>query len=229
MKNKLILLSLVVFQTACSGGSGGAEPTATDISNSAVVSNNTPNGSNVPSGATVSTVNSGSTSTAQVKSTIVSDVTTTTQAATKPLTDKEKIEALEKLNKLPTLDRSDSLLGPDLDNNGIRDDIDAYILSQNFEEPIKKAAHQVAKAFLKILVVDPSDPVSVKAADLVLAKSLFCIDSIYIHKNLDYGFAITDNLEKITYNTKTRVKAYLKYNASMNGKILSSPKGDTCE
>ena len=163
MKNKLILLSLVVFQTACSGGSSGVEP-ATSANDNAGVTNatNGADANNIFKGGS-STVISGVSTTSQVKTTIASDVTTT-QSSPKLLTEKEKIEALEKIGKLPTLDRSDSLLGPDLDNNGIRDDIEAYILTQNFTEPIKKAAQQVAKAFSNILKADPLDPLSVKSA-----------------------------------------------------------------
>jgi len=38
-----------------------------------------------------------------------------------------KVKHLEQSGLIPVLDRSADLAGPDLDNNGIRDDIDAYI------------------------------------------------------------------------------------------------------
>jgi hypothetical protein len=43
--------------------------------------------------------------------------------ATQTLT--QQIQTLEASGQIPTLDRSSGIRGPDVDNNGIRDDIDA--------------------------------------------------------------------------------------------------------
>ena len=45
---------------------------------------------------------------------------------------KEQIAKLEKSGQVPTLDRTSSLLGIDANNNGVRDDIEAYINSLGF-------------------------------------------------------------------------------------------------
>jgi len=47
----------------------------------------------------------------------------------------QQIDTLEKNGKL---DRSSGLKGPDRDNNGIRDDIDAWIAAQSITELQKK-------------------------------------------------------------------------------------------
>lgn len=56
-------------------------------------------------------------------------VRSTTAAA--PLTEaqtlREEIARLEQQGVLPTLDRSTDVRGPDLNNNGVRDDIDAFV------------------------------------------------------------------------------------------------------
>ncbi len=58
---------------------------------------------------------------------------------------KETIQALEDSGKIPKLDRSNDLLGPDANSNGVRDDIDAWIAAQPITEVQKKAAQQMAK------------------------------------------------------------------------------------
>jgi hypothetical protein len=52
----------------------------------------------------------------------------------------QQIETLEKTGQLPQLDRSSDIRGPDTDNNGIRDDIDAWIAAQPISNAQKKAA-----------------------------------------------------------------------------------------
>ncbi|MDR0580053.1 MAG: hypothetical protein LBG21_05565 [Campylobacteraceae bacterium] len=47
---------------------------------------------------------------------------------------KEKIEDLEDQGKLPKLDRSSDIAEPDENNNGIRDDIEAYVIKNYPDE-----------------------------------------------------------------------------------------------
>ena len=50
----------------------------------------------------------------------------------------ETIEELEAAGALPKLDRTDSLTGTDSDQNGVRDDIDAFIAREYPSEPERK-------------------------------------------------------------------------------------------
>ena len=52
----------------------------------------------------------------------------------------EQIAQLQKGGKLPKLDRSTDIKGPDTDNNGIRDDIDAWIVALPITDVQKRAA-----------------------------------------------------------------------------------------
>ena len=115
----------------------------------------------------------------------------------------------------------------DTDNNGVRDDVDAYIAKQGYTAPQLKAAQQSAKAQADIFLVDISNQGTLRSSDLSLQKSIKCLylrfsDPIQAH-------TVGKNIEKITVNTKVRVEAYIKYQIAMNGKVLASPQGDTCE
>jgi len=68
----------------------------------------------------------------------------------------EQIEDLERKGKLPKLDRTNTLTGIDANNNGIRDDIEAYI-EHNYIPEIRKAARQEARSIQKTLLIPPGD------------------------------------------------------------------------
>lgn len=153
--------------------------------------------------------------------------TTTPDTTTPPKTIQATILALESSGKLPTLDRSASIAGPDSNANGIRDDVDAYIASQGYTASQLKPAQQTAKALADILLVDTSSQVALRSSDLNLQKSINCVFSKF--PDSSQSATVIKNIEKITANTKARVEAYIKYQIAMNGKVLASPQGDTCE
>jgi hypothetical protein len=140
---------------------------------------------------------------------------------------KDRILALEAAGKLPTLDRSSSLNGPDVNTNGVRDDIDTYLGAQSYTGPQLQAVRQTAKALAAILRVDPLDQDALRASDLSLQKSIRCVYSRFPEG--DQASIVIKTLEKMTANTKARVEAYIKYQTAMNGKVFASPQGDSCE
>ena len=62
----------------------------------------------------------------------------------KPLTQAQTLQKLEDEGKIPKLERTDSIAGIDKDRNGIRDDIDTYILKNYKNEVQRKAVLQYA-------------------------------------------------------------------------------------
>ena len=125
------------------------------------------------------------------------------------------------------LDRSNSIAGPDVNGNGVRDDIDAYIASQGYPAPQLKAVQQHAKALADILLVDTSNQDALRASDLGLRRSVHCL---YLRfPDPSQAYTNGKNISKITVNTKARVAVYAKYQVAMNGKVLAYVQGDTCE
>lgn len=75
------------------------------------------------------------------------------QTPTTPQTPEAQVLAMEDSGEITKLDRTDSLLGTDSNNNGIRDDIDTYI-NQTFTNPKEqKAVRQLASALQATLSV----------------------------------------------------------------------------
>lgn len=150
---------------------------------------------------------------------------------------KAQLADLEKQGVLPALDRSTDIAGPDVDGNGIRDDIDAYIASVPASEPIKKAARQVARVQQASLLIDLNDRSALLAlSDASMASTACMAKSAEAGLPPEQqsqagkdGFAITLRIEAITANTPERAQRYLAYMRALNGTTTTYPTGKVCE
>ena len=66
----------------------------------------------------------------------------------------EAIKAAEAAGNTPTLNRDATILGPDTDGNGVRDDIDAYIATLPDTAAQKSALKQKSSVLSKAMTVD---------------------------------------------------------------------------
>jgi len=155
--------------------------------------------------------------------------------------DPYKIKQLERRGLLPPpyLDKSDSILGPDLDNNGIRDDIDRYIRENFTKENERKAVEQYAKTTQQQLMVDTTDTIAVQNLNYINSRAFRCVSHTFNTKYIDEdgvertdgdrGRTIRRSIFAFTMNTYARSKQYLKYNRAMSGKVWSLLRGNTCD
>lgn len=142
----------------------------------------------------------------------------------------QKIAELEASGAIPTLERSDTIEGIDANNNGVRDDIEAYIANEYSIEEQRKAAMQLARAFQSALLVDLEDIASLRRVDRELSYGINCVFStFYADDKAQDPAQVLYELEAITANTKARLKVYLSYNKALDGTVSSLPKGDTCD
>ena len=140
----------------------------------------------------------------------------------------QQIETLEKSGQLPQLDRSSDIKGSDADNNGIRDDIDAWIAAQPITDVQKKAAQQAARVRQAELVVDLTNKTELdRLGDLSMA-SVTCLSDVFAPER-QRGRDMGRQIEAITANTKERAKQYLAYNRAVSGSSGRLPEGNTCE
>lgn len=140
----------------------------------------------------------------------------------------EQIKALEASGQLPKLDRSPDMRGPDNDNNGIRDDIDAWIAVQPISDEQKKAARQAARVRQAELLVDLANKVELdRLGDLSMA-SVKCLRLSFM-PDYQRGYDLSSTLVAITANTKQRAKQYLAYSRAVSGSSGRLPEGNTCE
>lgn len=135
---------------------------------------------------------------------------------------------LERQGKLPTLDRSADLKGPDIDNNGIRDDIDRWIQNQPYTEPQKQAALQVARVLQNILSVDVTNDAALREAGDASRKAVTCVYARFPVGDQPNPNTVIKTLQKYTMNTKARVTAYLAYSDALNGSVSDIPSGENC-
>lgn len=140
----------------------------------------------------------------------------------------QAILAAEANGTIPKLNHDDTLLGPDTDGNGIRDDIDAYIATLPYTEVQKKAVQQDARALTATLTVDKTDQAALTNIGNKLANAVNCIHDQFQDGTTIASKLLSDN-EKMIINTKTRFLEYEKYNSARSGSVTRLPEGDTCE
>lgn len=139
-----------------------------------------------------------------------------------------QIDTLEKDGKLPKLDRSSDIKGPDRDNNGIRDDIDAWIAAQPITEVQKKAAQQMAKVQQAKLMADLNDKVALQVLGDGSMAGVKCLRLSFM-PDYQRGYDLSSQLEAMMANTKERAKQYIAYNRARSGSVTELPSGNTCE
>lgn len=138
----------------------------------------------------------------------------------------QAILAAEANGTIPKLNHDDTLLGPDTDGNGIRDDIDAYIATLPYTEVQKKAVKQHAKALSASLTVNTTDKVALlKVAD-DMSRASWCT---FTKLGGDIAPKIKADNEKMIVNTKIRFLEYEKFNSALSGGVFASPDGDGCD
>jgi hypothetical protein len=118
----------------------------------------------------------------------------------------------------PQLNRDDSYVGIDTLNNGIRDDIEAFIEGIQAEESIKNAMKQAARSLQGTLTVDfTQDDVRAIGYEKMndFAKVLACYRYLGIAGSDMYNF--NNMLESLTFNTKNRMTRYASMSKAISG------------
>lgn len=145
------------------------------------------------------------------------------------LTDKERIAALEAEGKLPKLDRSSDLKGPDLNSDGVRDDIEA-ILKAKYQGKQLAATVQFARSYRPVFDLPEGDRVAAQTVSNQGTRAMKCLHRKFDGETLETNPSVVSRqIVAMTFNTKERLKTYMRYNATLSGSVLSLPDGDTCE
>jgi hypothetical protein len=138
----------------------------------------------------------------------------------------EAIQKGEADGSLPVLNRDATVAGPDVNGNGVRDDIEAYI-DRLTDTPGQKAAlRQLSAGILASMVADLHDPKALDAASKAIGNGTACLDARYENATATAKGA---EMEKLTVNTKKRVLAYAAFSSAISGTILTLPPiGEGC-
>lgn len=139
-----------------------------------------------------------------------------------------KIQTLEASGALPALDRSSSIAGPDINNNGVRDDIEAYIATLPITPIQKAAAMQGARVQQLTLTVDLTDAAALDRVSNLGARATECAADSFMPDYQD-GYKLLSKIEAITANTRERARQYMAYNRAVSGTSGRMPSGNTCD
>ncbi len=145
----------------------------------------------------------------------------------KELSLEEKILQLEDKGQLAKLDRSDSILGTDQNNNGIRDDIDAYI-QKTYTNEEAKAVNQLAKVLQDSLTVDLEDGIKLQDTGNEYMRSVSCIHEKFEDGVDANGVSVTNEILAMTTNTKQRLTAYISFSDVVDGYVFKAPEEGYC-
>ncbi|MGV8894792.1 MAG: hypothetical protein ACOH2K_18050 [Burkholderiaceae bacterium] len=146
-------------------------------------------------------------------------------SATPITTTAAAILAADKSGALPALNRDATVLGVDVNGNGVRDDLDAYIAALPDTVLQKAALSQMAAAIGNALTTDTANLSSMLIASKQIAAAAACNHARYDSATASKKSA---EIEKISVNTKTRFQAYDKFNAALSGTTFVRPQGDGC-
>lgn len=145
-----------------------------------------------------------------------------------PTTDAERIQMLEDAGEIPRLDRSDSLAGPDVDGNGVRDDIDAWIARKLPPGQQRVAVTQLARAMQATVLVDVEDGVALRRVTDLGSHAVSCVHDAWGADTAGASSWVSD-IESMTTSTKKRLLAYLAYDRALSGKVISMPTEANCD
>ena len=142
-----------------------------------------------------------------------------------PATVGEGIKLAEKRGDIPTLNHDSTLLGPDVDGNGVRDDIDAYVDAMQITGPQKSALKQASMAIASTFAFSESNKSELPKMASEISKAIGCI---FMRFDTNTDSQMSALMQKITVNTKERFLAYAAFNAAMSGSVTSITRSGGC-
>jgi hypothetical protein len=126
--------------------------------------------------------------------------------------------------------KHNKIRGIDLNNNGIRDDIDAYIEKQSYSIAQLAAVKQHARLIQAAIVFTSKNR---EDARVIAMQDGVAIDCIYkAFQSLeapDNAAAVAQKIESLTANNMARKISYQKFSQLISGMAFQLPKESTCE
>lgn len=151
-------------------------------------------------------------------------------AAGSSMTPWREFARIEVRGKLSNQERRASWGESDVNNNGVRDDIERYIEKTHVRPAQRRAAMQTALALQKTLEVDTDDAFAMESVSRDGMRAVNCRGAVFLGvEGLKEAFRMSQELEVLTTNTPQRLKAYRAYNDAVSGTVSQLPAGDTCD
>jgi hypothetical protein len=128
----------------------------------------------------------------------------------------------------------ETLAGADLNDNGIRDDIELYIDDLAIDERLKPSIRQYASALHVIMKKDFASPELFYQHEKVRLNAVNCMINSFFYLD-EHGESANDSVRymrkiiELTANTEDRLMQYEHYTLRKNKLSVKYPSGDTCE
>lgn len=139
----------------------------------------------------------------------------------------QALDALDRSGFAPASDRSTTIAGEDQDRDGIRDDVQKFILALPDTAEQKKALRQLSRSIddAMLLGIAASDDESIEAASLSLSLAVRCLSISYAEGSLER----LKQMESQMTNTRARFEAYDSFNRKLDGTVDVMSNENTCD
>lgn len=121
----------------------------------------------------------------------------------------------------------DTLLGPDKNGDGVRDDVEYWIKKYTKDVNVKKASLLYAKYYREMR----RNVHSREESNKLMRKQRVVGSCLYLITNFDISSHIEDQIDLLVNNSKIRINAYLKANNHYRGQTYSTsgnPAREVC-
>jgi hypothetical protein len=132
----------------------------------------------------------------------------------------------------PALNDS-TLLGIDSNNNGVRDDVERWLIFKykDHHRIVTEIGFQTARAAQEILKARPKTYEQALIVDEIMRKAFDCNSYFRSYANIygdpiliDHTIITSAAFKAIQFNTEERISAYLAYDKALSGGVYSSTK-----
>lgn len=138
------------------------------------------------------------------------------------------LDEIKQSGYLPKLNRDRDIEGPDVNQNGIRDDIDLYIEKNFINMEQRQAVKQLAMVLQESLLLDTSQQYPLRKIAFEKSRAIGCIYERFSQDTLYKPSNVVQHVITVTTNTKQRFKAYLAFSKAMDGKSITLPNENLC-
>jgi len=123
----------------------------------------------------------------------------------------------------PTVNNA-TLLGVDVNDNGVRDDVERAIYKKFPKEIRRKQLMQQAKSDQSMMADDEAIKNAQKWQKIIANKNIACEKYLFRKFDIDFNLEAYDYMDNIQYNTKDRVIKYMRYNHALGGGVYFTPE-----
>lgn len=124
------------------------------------------------------------------------------------------------LDMTTKLDHSTDPAGPDLDKNGIRDDIDQWISKQEFTPDQVSVTKAYARTLQQTMVTKTRDREEARAIANKDGRAMECLFFVFNDEKSFIG--LSSILEQSTFNTKERLLQQDRFDSMLDGMVFTS-------